>query len=561
MDNERIYYITNHTVLYIQKPFETFSINKLILDFAESFEEYFDYKFSYSFDYQNWSDEYNKDDFPDLHQLFNLPKLDVYISINFHSKFDEINHYKLQQTKQLTVDKNNPNTTINVGVLKSLKYDGTLIDWRVVDSSVYNPSNQIDNYPKWNIYDGNIVSVKNWINQCRAISEMYGLTVIWFHTSPKETNHTFVNNFLKDVVSIKRINIVLPNNEVPQDRSVYTEWDIQLEGEFVTNVVDSMFRQAFGPNEIPLQKDFIFFPMMNKMYRVSSVQPKNGFMGKVGWWEVFFTKFEDDSSISYNYDELTDIPFLEDITENSFYDDDYEKEINEEQQTVTESYSNKAIDSTHYVDVKESEYFREFYDKRIDIVSVNPEYNAFPVSMYNFSSIDNNVVAMTYQIGKGVNKRNWFEKSFKFVSNICILKKFNGEIIDFDNWLTIKINRQNHIVLIDNINQKQKEITEYKLNEQEFYQFVIEATFNNNIEGIQYIVKLFKLEKGRKIQPLNLIYIVKIEDYISSNLKYYIRNMKFSGGKYLLNDIYLYLDDEKLIQDNVNPVIKGKTNL
>jgi len=559
---ERIYHITNHTVLYIQNSFETFDINKLILEFSDNFDEYFEYKFSYSFDYQNWSDEYRKEDFPDLHQLFNLPKLDVYISINFHSKFDESNHYKLQRTKQLTVDKNNPNNgIINDIVLKSLKYDNTLIDWKDIDSLVYNPSNQVDKYPKWNIYDGNVISVKNWINQCRAISEMYGLTVIWFHTSPKETNHTFLNNFLKDVVSIKRININLPNNEIPQDRSVYTEWDIQLEGEFVTNVVDSMFRQAFGEDEIPLQKDFIFFPMMNKHQATKVSTDKLEAMQKEVVQQTQHIMYGQTPKIDYNFEELTDIPFLEDVVDNSFYDNDYEVKINEEQQTVTESYSNKAVDSTHYVDIKESEYFREFYDKRIDIVSVNPEHNSFPVSMYNFSSIDNNVIAMTYQIGKGVNKRTYFEKSFKFVSNLCILKKFNGEIIDFDNWLTIKINRQNHIVLIDNINQKQKEITEYKLNEQEFYQFVIEATFNDNIEGIQYIIKLFKLENGRKIQPLNLIYIVKIEDYISSNLKYNVRNMKFSGGKYLLNDIYLYLDDEKLIQDNVNPVIKGKTNL
>lgn len=554
-NNERIYQISNNTVIYIQKSFETFDINKLRLDFDSDLLNHFYFTISYSFDYQNWSDEYRKENFPDLHQLFNLSRLDVYISINFHL----INRYDndLKITKQLTVDKNNPlNHITSFGTFINLKYDNNDILVNDIDVSVYDSSLQISKYPKWNLYDNNVVSVKNWLNQCRAISEMYGFTVIWFHTSPKATNHTLVNHFLKDVVSIKRININLPNNEIPQDRSVYTEWDIQLEGEFVTNVVDSLFKQAFGETEIPLQKDFMFFPLMNKMYRVSSVQPKNGFMGKVCWWEVFFTKFEDDASIDYNFKELTNIPFLEDITENSFYDEDYQIDINEEQQTVTESYSNKAIDSTYYVDVKESEYFREFYDSRVDIVSVNPDTNAFPVSMYNFSKVENRTIALTYQIGKGVNKRTYFDKSFKFVSNFSILKKFAGELIDFDNWLTLKINRRNHLIVVDNINQDEKEIYTLEIKEQEFYQLVIEVKLLEN-SRLQYVIKLFQLKNSQKIQPLNLIYIV---DYTRIN-RYNVKNMKFYGGKYIMNDIYLYLDDEKLIQDNVNPIIKGKTNI
>lgn len=554
-NNERIYQISNNTVIYIQKSFETFDINKLRLDFDSDLLNHFYFTISYSFDYQNWSDEYRKENFPDLHQLFNLSRLDVYISINFHL-IDRYNN-DLKITKQLTVEKNNPlNHITSFGTFINLKYDNNDILVDDIDVSVYDSSLQVSKYPKWNLYDNNVVSVKNWLNQCRAISEMYGFTVIWFHTSPKATNHTLVNHFLKDVVSIKRININLPNNEIPQDRSVYTEWDIQLEGEFVTNVVDSLFKQAFGETEIPLQKDFMFFPLMNKMYRVSSVQPKNGFMGKVGWWEVFFTKFEDDASIDYNFEELTNIPFLEDITENSFYDKDYQIDINEEQQTVTESYSNKAIDSTHYVDVKESEYFREFYDSRVDIVSVNPDTNAFPVSMYNFSKVENRTIALTYQIGKGVNKRTYFDKSFKFVSNFSILKKIAGELIDFDNWLTLKINRRNHLIVVDNINQDEKEIDTLEIKEQEFYQLVIEASLLDN-NRLQYVIKLFQLKNSQKIQPLNLIYIV---DYARIN-RYNVKNMKFYGGKYIMNDIYLYLDDEKLIQDNVNPIIKGKTNI
>lgn len=553
--------ITNNSVIYIQKPFDTFNIQLLKVNFKDKFGNFFYHKFSYSFDKQNWSDEYTIDNFPDLNDTFSFRPLNVWIAINIH----EINNYSYDTeiTKSATVDTLNHRIKL-YSEIHSIYYDNKEITINDIKTSIQQ-KNVINRLPRWNIYDNNQVSVNNWLNQCQAISEMYGHTVIWFHTSPKDTNHTLVNNQLKDVVSIKRIPIVLVGNEIPQDRTVFTEWDMQLEGEFITNVVDRVFKQAFGDEEIPIQKDFMYLPLMNKMYRVSSVQPKNGFMGKIGWWEVFFTKFEDNLLPNQlqllNDTDIYDVDFLQelenDIVNNSFYDNEYQIKINEESTTVTESYTNKAIDSTHFIDVKESEYFRELIDNRIDIVSVNPQHNLFPVSMYNFDKIQPRVVCMRWLVGKGVNKKNWFEKSFRFICNFVITKKFTGELIDFDNFLSIKINRQNKLIFVDNLSNQEFSVD---IKENEFYQLEL-LYYKNKPEKSkhQIITNIFKLDKGKKIQNGRNIYIV--ENYVIGDKKINISNMIFYGGKYLMNDLYLYLDDDKLIQDNVNPILNTKTNI
>jgi phage-related tail protein len=46
----------------------------------------------------------------------------------------------------------------------------------------------------------------------------------------------------------------------------------------------------------------------------------------------------------------------------------------EEKKTATQAYTNKLVDSTSYVSKKETEKLREFYNKRLAIVSVNPDY-------------------------------------------------------------------------------------------------------------------------------------------------------------------------------------------
>ena len=48
------------------------------------------------------------------------------------------------------------------------------------------------------------------------------------------------------LTSIKKMMVMLPGNELPQDRTVYTEWDMPMEGEFVIHVINEIFKNAFG---------------------------------------------------------------------------------------------------------------------------------------------------------------------------------------------------------------------------------------------------------------------------------------------------------------------------
>lgn len=565
MEKNKIYQVTENMVFFIKEPIYRFDVDDLKLEFDNDLKKYFTYTLSYSFDNHNWSSEYEHHNFPYLIDMYSFlsDNLQVYIRINFHRINFDINFHNnksLYITDNNRVKHKNPDTS---GYFISIQYADKVLKDVDLEVSVYD-LHTIERAPKWNLYDNNQQLITNWLNNCRAVAEMFGHQVIWFHTNPSQTNYTLVNNFMKDVVGIKQIPVNLPNNEIPQDKNIYSEWDIQLEGDFQIHIVDDIFRQAFGTDELPLQKDYCYFPMLDKLYRVSSVNPKNSLYGRVGWWEVYLTKYEDDISINTDtifenitkFEESSNLPeeFENLVKEGEFtISEDYVEKSIDEKREVTNEYSNIVVDSTNFIDLKHSEDFRRWYNKRTNIVLVNPEHNLFPVNMYDFQATPKKTIGLTYDFNKKYNK---FTKSFSLQFNFVILSKFTGPIIDIAKSIGIGLQRNRLYIEDYNNGKTDKHIFDFEFIEKYFYQAIITGKFMNDLKGIQYHLEIHKLEKGKKLKKFEHIYIVKIDNFVGKiDLSYNANEILFYGNQYLINEITIFLDDKKIITDNCQPLL------
>lgn len=562
--------INENSILYLKPKFENFDINKFNITFEEL--EEFDIKYSFSYDNINWSNpviKENWDLYVDSNEIDGLSY--VYISIWFFKKIK--NQYL---TNTINITENNINTKEEFVIISKISYNNEIIN--ILDEKLFNLvtyHNIVNKLPKWNFYDNQQLNIRRWLDQCISISQMFGHTVIYFKTEPTETNHTFANHVLRNVVSIKRFNCLAPGNELPQDRNIYSEWDMSLEGDFILHVVDEVFKQAFGENKVPISKDYLFLPIINKLFRVSSVQPKNGFMGKIGWWEVFLSKFEDDETIgissslkeiysgieNFDFDEnFPNIEVLEEIDE--FLEDKIiskeklqEKNIDEKKE-VTENFTNVLIDSNRYVDLKETDAQRKFYEKRLNIISINPDENAFPVTMYDCSTVDKRVIALTYDVENlvSINKKSRIIDDLEFSFNFVLLNKFSGEIFDFNPMLfTIEFNRQN---LSINFNKYQKNFKiDYKFEFNEYYQ--INIKYNQELK--QLSVLIIMLKNSQKNIVYQNIYIINTNnltnDVINNYSKMELKNIYLFGGLFYINELLLKINDNKILSDNVNPVL------
>lgn len=561
------------TIIYIKLLFENFDITKLNLVMSNVC---FSFYYSYSFDGHNWSNPVSKEKFN-----IDSDNKDVYVSIwcipfNFN---EPLNAYSLYVNK-------NVESKENILEIREIIYDKTKLNIFKPDDVRYETlTSVINNYPLWNFYDNQEVTIHRWLEQCNAINEMYGHTVIYFKTEPieSETVNTFANHVVRNVVNIKRIKINIPNNNLPHDRSAYTDWDYMLQDEFVVHIINDKFRLAFGEDKVPTAKDYLFLPLNNKLYRVSSVQPNNGFMGKIGWWEVFLSKYEEDECVimseeirkAAGYDDFdkaikfvdenigADEEILEDeelkkiLQETQSYIDDSEMsaekinaETTDEKKEATQWYTNKNYDSTFLVDNKETEKQREMINKRLQIVSVNPSQNSFPVQMYNCQTVDKRTIGMVYDLkdytSVSKHKRNFENINFSF--NFVLTSYFTGEIFDFvdefnNTIFTIQISRSKLEIVFHTI-QYNVEI-DYKIEKYNFYRFEFIINFD------KFSFKIFKVNDKNKTLDYQNLYIFK--DNIQKNI--ILEKMYMFGGNYLTNDIYLYISQKPILKDNCNPVL------
>ena len=546
------------SVIYFKNKFVNFDIDKLVLFLKTQID--FEIKFAFSLDNVNWSFPVEKENWNFEYQSINELN-DFYVSI----WCKKINLQK-SDSNTLFLNQNIDNKNIHELLIEKIVYDNVNIEFN--ENTIYiNTLNKIVNTNnKWNFYDNQQTNIRRWLDTCVSVVNSYGHQCIYFKTEVIEVNNTLATNVLRNVVNIKKIPIISPDNELPQDRNVYSEWDMPMEGDFVIHVVDEVFKNAFGETKVPLSKDYLYLPIINKLFRVSSVQPVNGFMGRIGWWEVFLSKFEDDETIKISnelkevysgiqeFDDSFDLlDEYENIIDEDVLDNEYiDEKTSEEKREVTNNFSNRLVDSTHYIDLKETELQRQFYSKNLAIVSINPDNHAFPVTMYNCSDIEKRVVALTYNLVDLVskNKNKLICDTFEFSTNFVLLQKFSGELFDFIgpnelSLFTLEFNRKKLTLIVHKYQLNY--VINYDFIENEFYQILIK--YDSHYK--QLSVRIYLLENKQKNLVFQNLYILNSENYS----KFEFSKLYLYGGKFLTNEVILKINENKILTDNVTPVL------
>lgn len=518
--------------------------------------------------------------------------------------------------------------------LKAITYNNVQIDISSIDNvSFETEENIIIQKPFWNLYDNHFYSIKRWVAQCNALSEMYGHSCIYFKTTPTDTIDTLRQNDKREVTDIKRIKILIVNNAIGNvDKMIYSDWDMPLQDDFITNIIVDKFREAFGETELPSEKDYLYLPLLNKMFRISTVQPVNGYMGKIAWWEVNLIKYETDATITIN-NELRDslsqeikdsIPGFNNIyatsdllntygnetLENQYvgaeYDDyikSVEKHIDvsennsekigiktvQEKRDVTDYYTNVLTDAhisigdKNYIRLKESDKFREFYNKRLNIVDVSINNSLFPITMYNCQISDNTkqTTALQYSID-----------TFTEVSKVSTIAK-NKYIISFDiaffNLDKLVLNTEYSIFLMGDITYfkfKPIEVATDGVTELKAEVYIVNekiSTSNGSVLKFQVSEKeLYNIyycyskitdnvtNENSYCEEFDVFTIVnKIETQVCNIVNYYestnvtdtfgseiIQNLYIFGGQYLLGNIYFKIDNNEIFKDTCRPLME-----
>lgn len=569
--NELSLQISDNSTLYLHKKFYSdFEMDKFVMKIYDlsviDETPFYNIKYAYSYDNISWSNPLTRGEWNFVNKdVIESNSLSFYLSVVFTKIDKDIENdnkpEKLREEKSVI-----SNASL---FIENITYDGIVLD--ITDENVLELvtiHRATEKYPKWNFYQGQDVTVARWLDQLVSVTQMYGHILIYFKTETNESNNTLSNNFSRNVTQVKKILFTAPNNELPADRFTYSEWDLNLDGDFTIQIVDSIFKTCFGKDKIPLTKDYVFMPILNKMWRINSVQPKVGFMGKTGMWEIGLAKFEKDSSITMssdlveNYSDFDDfgkgIDFFGEVLE--FEEDtvltqnDIKGKTIEEKKKVTNNFSNKFIDSTSYTDIKETDAQREFYANRLNIISINPSSALFPITMYDSSQVDKNVLGLSYNLVDltSNNKFNRIVDDLELSFDFVLLKRFEGEIFagirqDFSKPLSVTISRKN-LMEIELAEFNFSKVINYVFDPNEFYGVTIK--FNERLKQLSFVI--YKLIDNIKEIVFQDLVIINEQ----ANKKMELDIFHLYGGNFLSSNIKLLINKNEIIDDNCSPVLK-----
>jgi hypothetical protein len=192
-------------------------------------------------------------------------------------------------------------------------------------------------------YDVMNPGIQLWKDMSCAVSEMFGHCVRYFKTQAKlESADTILKEYsLYEVTDVKDIKIMVPDNAFPDNAIKFIPFDMDFEEGFEVHIVREHFERAFGQDDLPEQKDYLYFPLIDRIFEVHSAYLFRDFMAAEAYYKVNLFKWQDKANVMRDNPEIAQ--YIDDITED--FDEILQDEINKEFIDITkpQQYTTTAV--------------------------------------------------------------------------------------------------------------------------------------------------------------------------------------------------------------------------
>ena len=123
-------------------------------------------------------------------------------------------------------------------------------------------------------YSNLATSIDRMLAQAQQVSNIFGHEVYYIKIAEidESLNATFKEFEKYKVLGIKKLKIVIPDNDFKANTLVYSEFNIEYEQDLEAHIVIEEFERAFGVGEQPEAKDIIYIPQIGRIYDVTSSQ-------------------------------------------------------------------------------------------------------------------------------------------------------------------------------------------------------------------------------------------------------------------------------------------------
>jgi hypothetical protein len=147
-------------------------------------------------------------------------------------------------------------------------------------------------------------------------NKMFGHGVVYFRTVPESDSGDFIFKewTLFKNVDRKCLKVLVPKNAFPSNQPKFTEFGLDFELPFEIHVDHNYFQSIFGKNTHPRQRDFLYFPLINRMYEVTGAYLHRAFMMEPTYWKVSLQKYNPNIDMLLKDDSRT---FLDNVIQSA----------------------------------------------------------------------------------------------------------------------------------------------------------------------------------------------------------------------------------------------------
>lgn len=140
---------------------------------------------------------------------------------------------------------------------------------------------------------------------------MLGIPIYYFRVKPDAdtADYTFKEYVMHNVESVKQLKLMIADGQMPSSRPQFTELDFDWETDWETELSKSQFAAAFGDTAFPKQRDFVYVPMMKRMWEVNSAydEKNEGLMWQSTTWKLGLIKWNEKTNVSTeDFDDMID---------------------------------------------------------------------------------------------------------------------------------------------------------------------------------------------------------------------------------------------------------------
>ena len=240
-------------------------------------------------------------------------------------------------------------------------------------------------------------------------NNIFGHNVTYFRTeSDIRTEDVILMEYsLHNVVEKGTVKILVPDNEFPSEANTYDIFGIEF-AEFEIHIVAEEFERVFGLGKTPRNKDYMYIPIINRMYEIESMSLADEFNREHSYWRIKLVKYQDRTSvIKGQFEDDTDalVTGVEEIFGERIQDE-YEKNTKPEQyQTITTTYRDG---------------IRQFVDRSLSIIDhdLKNRWTVVSKNYYDLKNVITNNTSILYTVPSKLSSNEnlavslWFSPQF-----------------------------------------------------------------------------------------------------------------------------------------------------